>query len=275
MENNKHINRDVTIEPHEPLLSRPPEDQFLYKVMRVEDLIMSISDSYLHFNRVDSYKDFDGADAQDGEQLPQDLNINQNTKFIKAPDFSAADYYSQFRVRTYACCFSIENSDYIWLNYGNGGNKGKVCLVIRFGKLRAMLNDAILKGTWLLDNGIRLRPIFDINYGLIDYIDWKDHRSNVELFQNPIKYIYFKDKKRFQNEKELRVSLSTEGLRKITLNDGSVMKFPMHLQMAFHFGTAIENGTIDEILHSPDCDSEYLYSELQKFGIERKNIKGS
>ena len=53
------------------------------------------------------------------------------------------------------------------------------------------------------------------------------------------------------------------------------MKFPMHLQMAFHFGTAIENGTIDVILHSPDCDSEYLYSELQRFGIGRKNIKGS
>ena len=199
MENTKHINRNLTVEPHEYLLSRPSDDQLLYKVMRTEDLINSISGSYLHFNRVDSYKDFDGADAQDGEQLPKDLNINQNATFIKAPDFSAADYYSQFRSRTYACCFSIENSDYIWLNYGKGRNKGKVCLVIRFGKFRSMLNDTILKGSWLLGHGIRLRPIFYINFGLIEYIDWKEYRSNIERFQNPVRYIYFKDKKKYMS----------------------------------------------------------------------------
>ena len=74
--NNKHINKNLmalgTIEPHEGLLNRPPNDQLLYKVMLAEDLIKSISGSYLHFNRVDSYKEFDGADVNDGAQLPKD-----------------------------------------------------------------------------------------------------------------------------------------------------------------------------------------------------------
>jgi len=259
-----------TIEPHEGLLNRPLDDQFLYKVMRAEDLIKSISDSYLHFNRVDSYKDFDGADVNDGAQLPKDLNSNKNTKFIKAPDYSAADYYNQFRARTYACCFSIKNSDYIWQNYGTGGKKGKVCLVIKFGKLRAMINNTLNNAKLTLDNGILLRQAFDINYGLIDYVVWEDHRSNVEFLQNPIKYIYFKDKKKFKKEAELRVSLTTIGLGEVILNDGSEMVFPPHLQMAFNFGAAIGNGTIEEILYSSDCDTEFLYSKLQEFGIKKK-----
>ena len=60
------------IEPHAPLLRRPPAGQLLYKVMSVENCVRSIEGSYLHFNRVDSHKDFSGADDHDGEQLPGD-----------------------------------------------------------------------------------------------------------------------------------------------------------------------------------------------------------
>ena len=233
--------------------------------MRTEDLIRSISASYLHFNRVDSYNDF-----HDGEQLPKDLTSNQKSTLIKAPDYSAADYYNQFRSRTYACCFSIENSDYIWCNYGSGGKKGKVCLIIKFGKLRSMINNLFENTQIMLEyNGKRCRQMFSINYGLIDYIEWKEQRANEKFLQNPIKYIYFKDKNSFFKEKELRISLSTIGMGQIVLNDGSQVIFPKHLHLTFDFGTAISKGVIKQILHSSDCDTAFLYSELKRFNIEK------
>ena len=60
------------VEPHAPLLTIPPDGQLLYKIMSVENLLRSIVGNYLHFNRVDSYSDFPGADPHDGRQLPED-----------------------------------------------------------------------------------------------------------------------------------------------------------------------------------------------------------
>ena len=103
-----------SIEPHVRLLKQPADDQLLYKVMSAENLLRSISGRYLHFNRVDSYRDFPGADGNDGAQLPKDIPGNTRVTFVKSPDFPIRDYYSQSRSRTYACCFSLENSRYIW-----------------------------------------------------------------------------------------------------------------------------------------------------------------
>lgn len=70
--------------------------------MSVENCVSSIEGGYLHFNRVDSYKDFPHADRHDGEQLPGDRAGNAAATFEKAPTFSAADYYDRSRSRTYA-----------------------------------------------------------------------------------------------------------------------------------------------------------------------------
>ena len=281
MSENKHSNENApplgSVEPHATLLNRPHEDQLLYKVMRVEDLLRSISGAYLHFNRVDSYKDFHGADAHDGQQLPKDQHGNAITKFVKSPTFSSEDYYNQCRARTYACCFSVENSDHIWCNYGNGGEKGKVCLVFKFGKLRSTLNKILQGGNSALEyNGTHCHQIFSVNYGLVEYVVWEMHQANAEQLPNPIKYTYFKNKEGFENEKEFRVSLSAIGIGQFALNDGSTMEFPVHLQVAFDFRAAIADGAIQKILYSPDCDSDFLHSELQRFGIEpRGEILGS
>lgn len=100
------------IEPHAPLLTVPHEDQLLFKIVTIKNLLRSVVDSYLHFNRVDSYVDFPDADPHDGQQLPEDIQGNRMARFGKAPEFSAADYYNRSRERTYACCFSLENSDF-------------------------------------------------------------------------------------------------------------------------------------------------------------------
>ena len=257
-----------SVEPHSPLLNVPPDGQLLYKIVSVENLLRSIVGNYLHFNRVDSYADFPGADPHDGRQLPKDLQGNARARFEKAPEFSAASYYDQSRARTYACCFSLENSDFIWHNYANGSAKGTVCVVFGFGRLRAMLNQTLQPGKAALEyNGIRCYQIFSVNYGIVEYVEWDTHQANIERLPNPIKYTYLKDKKKFSGEKEFRISLSALGIGQFALKDGSTMQFPSSLQLAFDFRAAIADRTIQQILCVPDSDSDLLQAELHKLRI--------
>lgn len=255
------------VEPHAGMLNVPPPDQLLYKVMTVENLVRSIDGGYLHFNRVDYYRDFPGADPHDGAQLPRDRSGNEFTRFAKAPDFSAADYYTTSRARTYACCFSLENSDHIWREYANGGARGKICVVFEFGRLREMLNQTLGSGlAALLCNGLQCHQIFSLNYGIVDYVDWDEHRANAEHLPNPLRYTYLKGTK-FAAEKELRISLSTLGLGQFALNDGTLMAFPPTLQMQLDYRAALAGGAIRQILRAPDCDAAFLEAELARFRI--------
>lgn len=258
------------VETHAGMLKIPPDGQLLYKMISVDNLLRSIVGGYLHFNRVDSYVDFPGADPHDGKQLPKDLHGNASARFEKAPDFSAADYYDKSRSRTYACCFSLENSALIWRNYANGCEKGKVCLVFNFSKLRAMLNQTLQPGHSALEyDGVQCRQIFDLNYGTIEYVNWDSHKANHPHLPNPLTYTYLKSTQ-FSDEKEFRVSLSALGMGEFALKDGSIMEFPPGLQMAFDSRAAIADGTIQEILCAPDTDSNLLKSELYRLRIVSK-----
>ena len=258
-----------SIEPHAGMLNRPPSDQRPYKSMKVEHLLGSIDCGCLHFNRVDRYRDFPDADHRDGEQLPSDRPSNALSKFEKAPDFSIADYYDRCRSRTYACCFSLENSDYIWKNYAVDTVTGKVCVVFRFGGLRAMLNEACdPERAQLSCAGLECRQIFSLNYGIVEYVDIEAHRTNFPYLPNPVRYAYMKSAVPYSAEKELRVTLSAPGMGQFVLNDGSLMDFPVSLQVPFDFRSALTNGTIAQLLYSPDCDSRLLRAELQKRHIE-------
>lgn len=255
------------IEPHAALLNVPSNEQLLYKMMSIENLLSSIGGSYLHFNRVDSYADFPCADSNDGQQLPVDRPGNAGAKFLKAPAFGAADYYDQSRARTYACCFSMDNSDYIWSNYANGSMRGKVCVVFNFGGLRARLNASLDPATSkLLYNGVLCKHIFSVNYGIVEYIDWDSYQANAKHLPNPIMYTYMKAM-RFSPEKELRVSLSAFGLGFFVLNDGTTIDFPMSMQVPFDFQAALADGTIQKVLCALDCDKDFLYAELAKLNI--------
>lgn len=249
------------------MLNVPPDSQLLFKMMSVENLLRSIGGAYLHFNRVVSYSDFSGADAHDGQQLPNDKKGNARAMFEKAQNFSAAKYYDQSRERTYACCLSLESSDFIWNNYANDGEHGKVCIVFDFGKLRATLNRTLQAGNAaLLYGGRQCHQIFSINYGIVEYIEWDTYQVNSPHLPNPIKYTYLKAK-RFSEEKELRISLSALGIGQFALNDGSTIDFPASLQMDFDFKAAIADGTIREILCGPDCNRSFLHAELHKLRI--------
>lgn len=250
------------------MLRIPPEGQLLYKVMTVENLLRSITGNYLHFNRVDGYSDFPNADPNDGRQLPKDRPGNAAASFAKSPDFFATHYYDQSRERTYACCLSVENSDFIWTKYANASEKGKVCVVFEFGKLRAMLNHTLTPGNaTLLCEGNQCHQIFSINYGLVNYVGWDDHQTNETRLPNPILYTYLKDAG-FSPEKELRIALSAIGIGQFALNDGSKIQFPPSLQLAFDFRAAIAAGAIQEILGAADSDSGFLTRDLAKLRIE-------
>jgi hypothetical protein len=79
------------VEPHAPLLKRPADTQELVKIMRVGDFLRSVREHYLHFQRVDSYKDFATADVHDGVQPAQDRMVNTGITFEKAPTYSVAE----------------------------------------------------------------------------------------------------------------------------------------------------------------------------------------
>jgi hypothetical protein len=72
---------------------QPPDSQRLFKIMKASDFVRSISGSYLHFQRVDHYRDFPTADERDGEQPARGRAMNAGMYFEHAPHYSAADYY--------------------------------------------------------------------------------------------------------------------------------------------------------------------------------------
>ncbi|MBK5124401.1 hypothetical protein IQ288_31705 [Burkholderia sp. R-69980] len=254
------------IEPHATLLRQPEAGQQLYKLMRAEHLLSSIENSYLHFNRVDSYGDFDGADQKDGEQLPADREINSGIGFEKAPEFTAAHYYDQSRARTYACCFALKSDEHIWETYGSGGARGRVAVIFNFGWLRRHLNAQMEAGTLTME-GVPCRQIFSINYGIVDYVDHNAHRLNIEQLPNPICYSYLKAE-RFRAEHELRVTLSAIGVGKFAFG-GQVKDLPVSLTVAFDFRAAMAEGGIVSLEAGPDCDEAWLAVELAKLGIGR------
>lgn len=255
------------IEPHAPLLTTPAPGKRLYKVMSIENLIQSVEGAYLHFNRVDRYTDLNVADVNDGAELPLDRPANEVATFEKAPTFSLSDYYARSRGRTYACCFSLENSDHIWCHYGLDGAMGQVGLEVDFAKFRLRMNDGLSSGNAALMCGRDYcRQIFSVNYGEVAYVNRATHRANIDLAPNPIQYAYLKDAD-FSDDRELRATLSAVGVGQFVLADGRAIDFPPALQLEFDFRAAIADGTITRILPGPTTDIGYLAAELERLGI--------
>jgi hypothetical protein len=246
------------VEPHKNLLKQPDNKQTLYKVMSIENFFKSIEGNYLYFNRVDSYED----DLADGKQLPSEEGSNKSITFEKSPDFTLEHYYNQSRERTYACCFSLNNSQCIWRNYGNQEDgRGKICIEFEFDELRNYLNATIQSATdnnLLIYNGLRCHQIFNINYGMVQYVPWSNYKRDSAYVANPLEYIYLKDK-RYQDEQELRVSLSALGLGHFALDDGSNLDFPYGIPVMFEWRKILSQRiVIKGIVLNDYHDKEFL-----------------
>jgi hypothetical protein len=262
------------VETHAGLLIQPASEDLLYKVMAIEDLLRSIDLGYLHFNRVDLYTDFPVADPHDGEQLHADRDGNSEARFEKAPGFSAADYYDRSRARTYACCFSLENADYLWTTYGNKSALGKVCVVFAFGKLRETLNHNFSSGgPSVLVDGVALEQLLTLNYGVVRYVPWRTDRANADVLPNPIVYSHLKDE-RFSREREFRVTLSAPGVfAGFQLPSGEMIEFPRSLQVPFDFKAGLAAGTISHLLMEPDRDPSFLGEALRARGLGSPSVQ--
>lgn len=254
------------VEPHMPLLAQPNPGQRLYKITSVENLIRSIKGSYLHFNRVDSYKDFPLADADDGAELPLDQLRSRAVTLGKEPTKSLSDYYASARGRTYACCFSLENSEHIWRNYGIGSPMGQIGLEFDFVKLRERLNTSLSRDAALMYGDLRCHQIFSINYGKVTYIDRNSYQLNTEHVPNPVIYTYLKDRS-FSDERELRVALSAVGMGRFLLANRQEMDFLPALQLEFDFRGAIKDGTIIQLLTGSTTNLAQLSDEFAQLGI--------
>ena len=93
------------------------------------------------------------------------------------------------------------------------------------------------------------------------------HEVNAKRFTNPIIYTYLKDKTKFSEEKEFRISLSAMGMGEFALKDGSTVLFPSSLHLPFLFNAAIRDGTIRPMLCAPNTDVDFLHAELNKLRI--------
>jgi len=112
------------IEPHAYLLNKPTNGALLYKIISSKYFFAMIEKKYLYFKRVDTYDD----DKRDADQPDKDKELTTGIRFEKSPEYTAQQYYSDSRSRTYACCFSTENTTYLWKHYDNQESNA-VCLV--------------------------------------------------------------------------------------------------------------------------------------------------
>ena len=81
----------------------------------------------------------------------------------------------------------------------------------------------------------------------------RDTRQLVSArFPNPIEYTFVKDKEKYADERELRISLSALGIGHFVLDDGSEIAFPPSLQLDFNYRDAFASGTVAELLYGRD-----------------------
>lgn len=267
MSNINHENRCAVsgkVYPHAGLMSMPPDGQLLYKIMTTEHLVRSIRGGYLHFNRVDCYSDFPGADPHDGQQPPRDELVNGTKHFQYDPDSNLKQYYDKSRSRTYACCFSLQDSGYIWREYGNSDRPGKVGVVFDLNKLRATLEETH-RDVVVSYGGVKTMQIFDLNCGMVNYIDWNKFQANEHEIPNPIIYSYLKDR-RYKQDKELRFTLSALGVGRYQVIAGQDLLFPPSISYPFDFQKAALDGTIQRLIFEDGVDPNSYLRKLSKVG---------
>jgi hypothetical protein len=243
------------IEPRSHLLRLPEPGQLLYKIIKISYLVDMLRRNYLHFQRADTYTD----DKADGEQLPLDRPIGAGLSFERDPGYTLESYYDCARSRTYACCFSLEHSAYIWEHYAP--ERDAVCLVFDFEKLRKRLNATMQVSLnhhgLLVHGGDRFRQIFSIDYGVVQYVSKIGHSLHPVRIANPIQYTFLKDD-RYASEKEFRVALSAPAIGQFVMNDGR-MEFPRGLQLYFDYREAFLGRAIIEICCPPSfVDGQHL-----------------
>ena len=260
--------RNSKIETHAPFLKKPSDKTSLFKIVTSENFFSMLENDYLYFRRVDTYHD----DCRDSDQPDLDKEISNKAKFINNPEYTASNYYASCRSRTYACCFSTENSLHIWEHY-EFNDPNTFCLIFDAYKLTNYLNYYLDK-SWIIFNNKTPTNFFDFNNGLVSYGDFGDMFMKNSMHPNPIEYVYFKDASKYSEEKEFRFTLSAAGIfKKFVFQDQSELIFPKSIKLEFSFFTAIKMGIITELQLSQKCvDRDAVLKKLMHL-FKSKNIE--
>ncbi len=227
---------EFPIEPHALLLTQLPPDQILYKIIEKRHFEDMRKNSYIYFNRVDTYTD----DMFDGDQLPKDRVHNEAIKFSNN-EHSASNYYDNARSRSYACCLSLEYSEHMRNKYGG---ENPVSRKFRFGDLRKELNATIQYCQLRNDCHVVPNPFY-INYGKVKYIS-RDQCQSRKGPPNPIEYLYMKHKN-YEPEAEVRITLSAIGIGNFKMANGDDLAFLKSLKFEFNWKEAIDQGWVEVI----------------------------
>jgi len=255
------MNEDL-IQAHKCFLNEPISGTTLYKIIKHENFLDMLDKGYLYFHRVDQYAD----DKRDSDQTDKDKVLSRESKFEKKPSFTLEDYYAQARQRSYACCFTTEETDHIWQHYAGNDNKA-CCLVLDCDALIRFLNRTYSQ-SYMYGVSFKCKPFLFLNYGLVAYGDLLNDELAKPEAPNPIEYLYFKGEA-YSKEKEFRITLSAFGVGNFRLPDKTLLEFPASLRLDFNFREALNHGVIKQLKISqdypPSCFQE-LKSKLMKYG---------
>ena len=151
------------------------------------------------------------------------------------------------RKRSYACCFTLEQSKSLLYEYTkiNVNDKKSIGICLEFDgiNLENYLSEIFRKLLFAVCEN-QVQNIFHLNFGLIKYGDIKADLFCKKFLRNPVFYLYLKDMV-FKNEKEYRVSLFSIGINwKEILGLDLEIEFPNYIHMPFDFNHAIKKNII-------------------------------
>jgi len=241
--------------PNEVQLDQPNAHVLLYKIVNIDDFIDMIKNNYLYFKRVDTYRD----DCRDSDIPDHDQPIAEK-EYFQDSNHNLLNYYRNFRERSYACCFTLKHTPYIWRHYGSN-NKDAICIVFNYNKFLQYIRNNGLQVT--LNN--KRYSFFNLNGGLVKYgslINESLIKNNNSYLTNPIHHIYFKDVK-YKNEHEYRLSLSFPIGGYVNIIDKDNKKsldFPNSVKFEFDFTLADTFKVINKIYFR----KEFLQSNKNK-----------
>ena len=253
------------IENQPPWLKQPPDGTKLYKIMRYQDFVNSMNDKYLYFHRVDQYHDID-----DSNQPILEREKNKKIHFERHPEENYKLIIDRQRKRTYACCFSTKLTDYLWDTYSKN-DPCAVCIEFNYTKMANYMFKIFQYSRICYIAGNKEKSfsnhqdgvnIFNLNFGLVEYIDPITYFNNNS--QNAILYSYLKSKNLYSEDNEFRITLCTQGIFKdIILPNGVAFNFPYGIKLEFDFQLANAENTIVRLHFRIPPDKEFL-THLEK-----------
>ncbi|MBX9586230.1 MAG: hypothetical protein K2X50_03125 [Gammaproteobacteria bacterium] len=184
----------------EQRLLQPSPDTLLYKIVKFDYFIDMCQKQYLFFKNVTQYE----GNPKDSQMPKRERLLREAVRFENNPDVSLYDFDEPNRNNTYACCFSLNESRYIWKAYA-ADLKRDLCLVFHYDNLKKYFIENynishFIGGSKLNTNN------FLINICKVQYVDEQSTLTNT-YHKNLCEYACYQYNKHLPDD-EVRLFLS-------------------------------------------------------------------